>query len=252
MKKIVALCSLKGGTGKTASTMALAAASAMAGRKTLLIDLDPQANASIGLGIDPSELQSTIGDVIVDNAPMKDAIVETGLADLALVGSNIRLAIDCERLYTRVYREKILSKAIRAISKSYELIFIDCAPSLNILTVNALFAADYVLMPCQTSRYGLDGVGDLLDQIQEIKGTSESVGIVLTQYDARNKRTNEWVQDQLAPVKKILCKTIINRSESINQAIIVQKNIFDYAPKSRGAQDYKKLSQEIWRTLKND
>jgi chromosome partitioning protein len=249
MKKICTVCSLKGGTGKTVSSLALAAANAKT-KKTLLVDLDAQANSTISLGIDPSELKASVSDVLTDNKPAKAVIVQTDIKNLDLLPSNIKLAVEMERLYTKVFREALLAKALKKISKDYELILIDCAPSLNVLTINALFAGDFVLIPCQTSRYGLDGLADLLQKIQEIKDMSQkeqrsSVGILLTQFDKRNSKTNEWVMEQLQPFQPIMFKAVINRNEALNQAVIAQQSIFAYDPNSQGAQDYTKLSKEL-------
>jgi len=251
---ILTICSLKGGTGKTVSSLALAAAYAKT-KKTLLVDLDAQANSTICLGVDPTELKASVSEVLTDNKPAKAVIVETAIKNLDLLPSNIKLAVEMERLYTKVFREAILSKALKKISKDYQLIIIDCAPSLNVLTVNALFAGEFILIPCQTSRFGLDGLSDLLDKITEIKDLSEkerinSVGILLTQYDKRNSRTNEWVMEQLSPFKPILLKTIINRTEALNQAVIAQQSIFDYEPESQGAEDYTQLSKELLGRMK--
>jgi len=249
MKKICTVCSLKGGTGKTVSSLALAAANAKT-KKTLLVDLDAQANSTISLGVDPTELKASVSEVLTDNKPAKSVIVQTAIKNLDLLPSSIKLAVEMERLYTKVFREAILSKALKKIAKDYSRIIIDCAPSLNVLTTNALYAGEFILIPCQTSRYGLDGLADLLNKIQEIKNQSakeqgNSVGILLTQLDKRNSKTNDWVLEQLQPFKHIMFKTIINRNETLNQAVIAQQSIFAYDSKSQGAKDYTTLSKEL-------
>ena len=252
---ILTICSLKGGTGKTVSSLALAAAFAKT-KKVLLVDLDAQANSTICLGVDPTELKASVSEVLADNKPAKEVLVQTAIKNLDLLPSSIKLAVEMERLYTKVFREAILSKALKRISKDYELILIDCAPSLNVLTTNALYAGDFILIPCQTSRFGLDGLSDLLDKIAEIKDQSEkerlnSVGILLTQFDKRNSKTNQWVFEQLEDLKPLLLKTIISRNEALNQAVIAQQSIFAFDPKSQGADDYMKLSKELWGKIRN-
>jgi len=184
--------------------------------------------------------------------PLKEVIRKTYIKDLNLVASHISLARTAEQIYTRLYKEATLNKAIQPIKKDYNFIIIDCPPSLGVLTINALFASDFLIVPCQMSRYSLDGLSDLMDVVRAVKNTGDEkdknmsyLRILLTMFDVRNKITNEFILKELEPFKDRIFKTKIMKNEALNQAQITQKSIFDFDPKSRGAENYKELTKEI-------
>jgi len=155
-------------------------------------------------------------------------------------------------MYSRMFRETILLNSMRGLEKTYKFAIIDCPPALGVLTTNALYASDFIIVPCQMSRYSLDGLADLLDTIEIVKNkaTSEQekmqhLRILLTMFDKRNKITNEFVLNQLEPYNEWIFETIIMRNESLNQAQMAQRSIFDFDPKSTGARDYEALTKEI-------
>ena len=253
MKKFC-IINQKGGTGKTVTSINLSGGLAREGKKTLLIDMDPQGHSTIGIGIDPVELKASMYDVLASRAPLKEIIVPSYIAGLDVAPSHIKLASGAEQLYSRMFRESILFQTLRSFDELYDFIVIDCPPALGVLTVNALYASDFIVVPCQMSRYSLDGLADLLETIGAIKTENQSsqegfkhLGILLTMFDKRNKVTNEFILSQLESHKERMFETVIMKNEALNQASIAQKVIFDFEPNSQGASDYTKLTQEILR-----
>lgn len=167
MSHIVAVINQKGGTGKTTTTINLGAGLAYRGYRTLLVDLDPQAHTTIGIGVDPDDFRECMAEVFtVPRKPIREVVVETYIPWLFLAPSHIRLARAAEAAYSRVFREAILAQSLKSVD--YEFIIIDC-PSLGVLTTNSLFACDFIIIPCQISRYSLDGLADLLQTIETVK-----------------------------------------------------------------------------------
>lgn len=251
MKKFCVI-NQKGGTGKTVTSINLSGGLAREGKKTLLIDMDPQGHSTIGIGIDPANLKGSLYDVLATKRPLRDIIVPSYVEGLDVAPAHIKLASGAEQLYSKMFRETILFQALRGFDEIYDYIVIDCPPALGVLTVNALYASDFIVVPCQMSRYSLDGLADLLDTVGAIKtqneGSQESLkqlGILLTMFDKRNKVTNEFILTQLEPYKDRMFETIIMKNEALNQASIAQKLIFDFDPNSQGSNDYKQLTQEI-------
>ena len=244
---IIASCNQKGGTGKTVTAIELSCGLAKSGRKTLLIDLDPQAHATVGLGIELERGQPSIKNILVDQQlEIADVAIKTKIDNLNIVPSDIRLSTSAEQLYTKIYREQILSKCLKPVRDKYSYIIIDCPPNLGVLTVNAIYAADFLIIPCQMSRYSLDGIADLLDTIEQLKGGKfDNYRILLTMMDSRNKTTNQYILDQLKDFEDKMFQTRIFRSEALNQARIAQEPIFNFDPKGRGSENYKQLTDEI-------
>ena len=251
--KIISILNQKGGTGKTTTAINLSSGLAYNGKKTLLTDLDPQSHSTIGLGIEVNDQNLSISKALsYPEIPLKGIISKTYIKNLDLAPSHISLARTAEQMYTKLYKETTLNRLIRPIKKDYDYILIDCPPSLGVLTINALFASDFLIVPCQISRYSLDGLSDLMDIVRVVKDTGNEknkdmpyLRILLTMFDTRNKITNEFILKELEPFKNRIFKTKIMKNEALNQAQIAQKSIFDFDPKSRGAENYKELTKEI-------
>ncbi|MDD4362813.1 MAG: ParA family protein [Atribacterota bacterium] len=249
----IAILNQKGGTGKTTTAINLSSGLAYQGKKTLLIDIDPQNHSTIGLGIEIENQNLSISKIL-DNqeASIKKIITKTYIKNLHIVPSHISLSRTAEQMYTRLYKEATLDKAIQPVKKEYDYIIIDCPPSLGVLTINALFASNLLIVPCQMSRYSLDGLSDLIDIVRAVKNTSSEkdtnlscLRILLTMFDVRNKVTNDFILKELKLFKNMILNTKIMKNEALNQAQIAQKSIFDFDPKSRGAENYKNLTEEI-------
>jgi chromosome partitioning protein len=249
----IAILNQKGGTGKTTTAINLSSGLAYKGKKTLLIDIDPQNHSSIGLGIEIVDQDLSISKVLSNQeALLKEIIAKTYIKNLDIVPSHISLARTAEQMYTKLYKESILNRAIQPVKKNYDYIIIDCPPSLGVLTINALFASDLLIVPCQMSRYSLDGLSDLIDIVRAVKNTSSEkdtnmscLRILLTMFDVRNKVTNDFILKELELFKNMILNTKIMKNEALNQSQIAQKSIFDFDPKSRGAENYENLTKEI-------
>jgi chromosome partitioning protein len=256
MSHIVAIINQKGGTGKTTSAVNLGAALAYQGFRTLIVDLDPQGHTTVGLGIDPDALTASMAEVLtVPKKSISDVAVPTYILGLDVAPATIHLARAAEQVYSRVFREAILAQSLK--EADYDFVLIDCPPSLGILTTNSLYACDFIVIPCQISRYSLDGLADLLNTIEAVKNLSiedlyqgDMYRILLTMFDKRNRVTNEYILEQLKPYREKTFDTLIMKNEALNQAQIAQKAIFDFEPRCSGAQDYLQLTLEfleIWR-----
>jgi chromosome partitioning protein len=251
MSHVVAIINQKGGTGKTTTAINLGAGVAYNGYRTLLVDLDPQAHTTIGIGIDSDSSKESMAEVIsIPKKSITDVVVETYIPWLHLAPSHIGLARAAEQAYARVFREAILANALKELD--YDFIIIDCPPSLGVLTTNSLYACDFIIIPCQISRYSLDGLADLLTTIETVKALSpeelfqgDLFRILLTMYDRRNRVTNDYILEQLKPYRDKTFATPIMKNEALNQAQIAQKSIFDFDPKSVGAYDYQHLTDEF-------
>ncbi len=251
MPRIIAVINQKGGTGKTTTTINLGAGLAYQGYRTLLVDLDPQAHTTIGIGVDPDASRESMAEVMsIPKKAISDVVLQTYIPWLFLAPAHIRLARAAEAAYSRVFREAILAQALKG--EDYDFVIIDCPPSLGVLTTNSLYACDFIVIPCQISRYSLDGLADLLQTIETVKQIDpqeffqgDFFRILLTMYDRRNRVTNEYILEQLKPYRGKTFATVIMKNEALNQAQIAQKSIFDFDPKSSGAQDYQRLTEEF-------
>ncbi len=256
MSHIVAIINQKGGTGKTTTTLNLGAALAYQGYHTLIVDLDPQGHTSIGIGIEPEAIASSMAEILtIPKKRITEVVVPTYILGLDIAPAHIHLARAAEQVYSRVFREAILAHALKEVD--YDFVLVDCPPSLGILTTNSLYACDFIIIPCQISRYSLDGLADLLTTVEAVKNLSledlfqeDQFRILLTMFDRRNSVTNEYILEQLKPYRDKTFTTIIMKNEALNQAQIAQKAIFDYEPRCSGAMDYLQLCLEfleIWR-----
>lgn len=248
----IAIATHKGGTGKTVTAMALGAAFARAGQTSLLVDLDPQGHATLGLGVELEEGALTMHAFLSEPPVGLSRIIRpTHLPGLHIVLANIRLARVAPTLYMRPKREELLRRGLQSLTAQYTYIVIDCPPALGALTEAALAAADLVIIPCQLEARAADGLVDLLEVVSLLKGEEfDAWRILLTTVDNRKTTTNQAVLAALAPWATKRWTTTIPQSEPLNQAQIERTDIFSFEPKSTGARAYAALAQEIMRYVR--
>lgn len=248
MTKIIAVTNQKGGVGKTTTAVNLSALVAEAGKRVLLIDIDPQGNATSGLGKSDTD-SNTVYEVLLDAAPARDAIVETGFGSLDLMPTSIELAGAEIELVAVENREQLLKNALEDIKGDYDYIFIDCPPSLSLLTLNALVAADSVLIPIQCEYYALEGVGQLVNTIKlmrmKMNPNLQVEGILLTMYDARTNLCAQVVQEVRNHFRDEAFDTMIPRNVRLSEAPSYGMPIHLYDARCTGAQAYRELAAEL-------
>ena len=249
MGKVIAITNQKGGVGKTTTSVNLSACIAKLGKKVLLIDMDPQGNASSGLGIDKDNLELCIYDVLINGMTMNDVIVPTALKKLKIAPASIDLAGAGVELVNLPQREHILKKALKEVKDDYDFIFIDCPPSLDLLTLNALTAADGVLIPIQSEFYALEGVSQLINTVNLVKKSLneklEVEGVLLTMFDGRTNLSIQVADEVKKFFTTKVYKTIIPRNVRLSEAPSYGEPIIIYDPKSKGAEVYMKLAKEV-------
>ncbi|MBO4361779.1 MAG: ParA family protein [Paludibacteraceae bacterium] len=249
MTRIIALANQKGGVGKTTTAINLSAALAADGKRVLLVDADPQANASSGLGVDIRELQASIYECLVSGINPKEAVMETEVENLHLIPSHIDLVGAEIEMLNLPDREQLLKRVLQQIREEYDYILIDCSPSLGLITVNALTAADSVIIPVQCEFFALEGIAKLLNTIKIIKSqlnpSLSIMGFVLTMYDNRLRLSNQVLDEVRRHFGDLVFSTVIARNVRLSEAPSHGQTILDYEPKSKGAVAYKALAKEV-------
>src|SRR3989338_6773230 len=249
MAKIIAICNQKGGTGKTTTAINLSVAVAIAGKKVMLVDMDPQANATSGAGIDKHKLEKGIYEVLIDNLPAKEALQEVEENKISVLPSHSRLAGAEVELVSLLSREYRLKKAMDSIRPEFDFIFIDCPPSLGLLTINALAAADSLIIPVQCEYYALEGLTQLLNTINLVRNnlnpSLEIEGVLMTMADYRTNLTQEVISEVRNHFKDKVYQAVIPRNIRLTEAPSFGKSIFVYDKDYIGAKKYADLANEI-------
>ncbi|MFC5952291.1 ParA family protein [Pseudonocardia lutea] len=248
--RVIAVANQKGGVGKTTSTINLGAALAEYGRRVLLVDFDPQGALSVGLGVQPHQLDATIYNLLMDRGvEPDDVILKTSVAGMDLLPSNIDLSAAEVQLVSEVGREHALGRALKGVLDRYDIVLVDCQPSLGLLTINALACADSVLIPLACEFFSLRGVALLMDTIDKVKDRLnpdlDLIGILATMFDSRTVHTREVHQRVLEAFGDLVFDAVINRTIRFPETTVAGEPITTWAPSSSGAEAYRMLAREV-------
>ena len=256
MGKVIAVANQKGGVGKTTSAINLAASFAATEKPTLLLDLDPQANCTSGIGMESRHSETSIYEVLISDEPVEEAIRSTEMPFLDLVPSHINLVGAEIEMIDVMEREQILKKALARVRKRYDYTVIDCPPSLGLLTLNALTAADAVLIPVQAEYFALEGLGQLLNTIkivrQHLNPDLQIEGVLLTMFDTRLRLSNQVAREVRRYFGDKVFETIVQRNVRVSEAPSFGKPVLLYDASSTGARNYMALAREILRSGEED
>jgi chromosome partitioning protein len=249
MNGVIAITNQKGGVGKTTTAVNLSACLANLGRSVLLLDIDPQGNATTGTGLDKKQIKACIYDALINEIPVEKIICKTNQVNMDVVPATIQLAGAEIELVPTLSREVRLRNVIKRIRDKYEFILIDCPPSLGLLTVNALTASDSVLVPIQCEYYALEGLGQLVNTINLVKRHLNSKlkigGVLLTMFDTRTNLAGQVAEEVRKYFGETVFETVIPRNVRLSEAPSYGKTIIDYDPRSKGAEVYKMLAEEV-------
>ncbi|MGI6668237.1 MAG: ParA family protein [Acetivibrionales bacterium] len=249
MAKVIAIANQKGGVGKTTTAVNLSSCLAYKGKKVVIIDIDPQGNTTSGLGIDKNEVERSIYEIIINEEDIEEALLGTCIDNLFLCPSNINLVGAEVELVSVISRETRLKAAISNIRDKYDFILIDCPPSLGLLTLNALTAADTILVPIQCEYYALEGLSQLMNTVKlvqkHLNPSLDVEGVVLTMFDARTNLSIQVVEDVKRYFRNKVYRTVIPRNVRLSEAPSFGLPIILYDPKSKGAECYLELAQEV-------
>lgn len=249
MGKVIAIANQKGGVGKTTTAVNLSACLGKKGKRVLLIDIDPQGNTTSGLGVDPKGVEQSVYDCIINDVPMSEVIIKTEFDNLWICPSNIDLAGAELELVMKDDREFVLKNSIAEIKNNFDFIFIDCPPSLGLITLNSFTATDTVLVPIQCEYYALEGLGQLTNTIKKVKQRLNPEitleGVLLTMFDARTNLSIQVVDEVKKFFREKVFATVIPRNVRLSEAPSFGQPVIEYDRTSRGAECYTDLAQEL-------